>query len=133
MAFEGYDDDVIDYVTSPATGLQRTQKYAPLIPEIIAACDARIAAIKRQKDLDEWAEKKRKSAEIRARNKSLAPISQPNLFVPEDHRNYEKMSARLDAEPERGHAETRVCQDGIRRTGICIPLSWWEEPKGKAV
>lgn len=125
---EGYSDDVIEYVTAPTTGIQRTQKFAPTIAEIVAACDARVASVLKQRELDKWAERKRRTAEEKARIGSLAPTFGPNLFVPDDARNYEKLAMRANSDPTRAHFETRVCQDGIRRSGVCVPLSWWEEP-----
>lgn len=38
---ENYSEDVILYVTSPHTGVQRTIKWPPSIAEVIEACSAR--------------------------------------------------------------------------------------------
>lgn len=130
---ESYPDDVIEYVTAPQTGIQRTQKFAPTIAEIAEACQARLAAIDKQKQLDEWAAKKRESDRLKAKAQRHAPAPRTvNLFVPEGYRNYEKMVARHQAEPDRGCMfETIVCHDGVTRPGIWVPLDWYEDPAGQ--
>jgi hypothetical protein len=70
-----YPEDVICYVTDPRTGIQRTQKFPPTISEIAAACDARVTAILRQKELEIWRERKRVSDEIKA--KGGRPLPEP--------------------------------------------------------
>lgn len=60
-----YDDDVIEYVTGPQTGLQRTQKFAPVLAEIVEACNARVKALAQQAELEAWRERKRKSDEAK--------------------------------------------------------------------
>ena len=40
MILERYDDEVIERVTSPLTGIQRKCKFPPSIAEIVKACDA---------------------------------------------------------------------------------------------
>jgi hypothetical protein len=40
MILERYDDQVIEHVTSPLTGIQRKCKFPPSIAEIVEACDA---------------------------------------------------------------------------------------------
>jgi len=54
MVFEQYPDHVVDYVTNPRTGIQRTSKFPPTISEIVAACDARVADIKRKERFQNW-------------------------------------------------------------------------------
>lgn len=40
MVLERYDDEVIEHITSPLTGVQRKCKFPPSIAEIVEACDA---------------------------------------------------------------------------------------------
>lgn len=56
---------MIEYVCSPETGLQRTQKFAPVLAEIVEACNARVKAIAHQQELEAWRERKRRSDEIK--------------------------------------------------------------------
>ena len=42
MVLERYDDKVIDAVTSPATGIQRTCKWPPSIAEMVEFIDEHI-------------------------------------------------------------------------------------------
>lgn len=84
----GYDDDVIEYVTAPQTGLQRTQKFAPVLAEIVEACNARVKAIAHQAELDAWRERKRKSDEIkRVGGPRHSAVERPGLM------NYGQMEA----------------------------------------
>ncbi len=128
MVLEAYPDDEIEFITSPQTGIQRTQKFAPTIAEITQACDARAAAVEQSKKNDEWARKKRESDELKARYPDATQATRTaNLFVPEGFPRYEKMLARHDAEPDRGsYFEQRECSDGVVRNGLWVPLDWWE-------
>jgi hypothetical protein len=69
---EGYPEDVIVYVTSPQTGLQRRLTFPPSIPEVVKACDERVAELHRQRQAEDWAERKRESDRL----KRLAPPPQ---------------------------------------------------------
>jgi hypothetical protein len=61
-----YPDEVIEYVCSPKTGLLRTSKFAPVPAEIVAACDERMRALHRQKELEAWRERKKASDALKA-------------------------------------------------------------------
>jgi hypothetical protein len=54
VVFEQYPDDVIVYVTDPRTGIQRTSTFPPSIAEIVAACDARVAWLRRMERYRNW-------------------------------------------------------------------------------
>lgn len=41
--FEGYSEGVIEHVTSPRTGLQRTCKFPPSVAEVVEACEREAA------------------------------------------------------------------------------------------
>lgn len=53
-ALQEYPDEVILFVTSPTTGLQRTSKFPPTLTEVIEACDRRAAELKRQERFRNW-------------------------------------------------------------------------------
>lgn len=57
---EQYPNDVIVYVCDPRTGVQRSCKFPPTISEIVQACDARVADLKRQERFANWG----KSADV---------------------------------------------------------------------
>lgn len=43
MVLENYDPQIVAYVTSPLTGIQRKSKFPPSIAEVVSACvDAKI-------------------------------------------------------------------------------------------
>lgn len=65
VVLSGYDADVVEYVTDPRTGIQRTNKWPPSIQEVVEACDKRIAAKVREAEIDAWQDKRRKSDEIK--------------------------------------------------------------------
>jgi len=54
MVLEQYPNDVIVYITDPRTGVQRHSKWPPTISEIVEACDARIAELKRNERYRNW-------------------------------------------------------------------------------
>jgi hypothetical protein len=54
MVLQDYPDEVIVYITDPRTGVQRRNNWPPTIAEIVAACDDRIAYLKRKEQLENW-------------------------------------------------------------------------------
>ena len=50
IVFESYDISVIEFVTSPRTGLQRTCKFPPSIAEVVEACDGYL----KRKEMEAW-------------------------------------------------------------------------------
>lgn len=54
MVFGQYADDVVEYVTSPLTGIQRGKIFPPSIAEVVNACDARMAEQARIKRYRNW-------------------------------------------------------------------------------
>lgn len=54
MVLEQYPEDVVDFITNPRTGIQRTSKFPPTISEIVQACDARVADLKKQERYRNW-------------------------------------------------------------------------------
>lgn len=66
VVLSGYVPEIVTYITDPRTGIQRTQKFPPTISEITDACEARTAALAREKSLEEWRERKRRTDELKA-------------------------------------------------------------------
>jgi hypothetical protein len=71
---EQYSDDIIDRVTNPLTGIQRTSKFPPSIAEVVAACEqerheSTYAA--------QWNEAARKQLEERAEFERQAKAESP--------------------------------------------------------
>lgn len=54
MVFEGYSDEVICYVTSPRTGVQRKVKFPPTISEVVEACDDHTAYLANMERFKNW-------------------------------------------------------------------------------
>lgn len=54
LIFSQYPDDVVEFVTSPLTGIQRKIKFPPTIEEIVSACDARVADKSRAHRYRNW-------------------------------------------------------------------------------
>lgn len=76
----GYPREIIQHVTDPRTGFQRTSKWLPEVAEIVEVCEAEIAR--------------------RAREKQLAQISRPKpklIEAPRDPARDAEMAARFKA------------------------------------
>lgn len=54
MVLSQYPEDVVIYVTRPETGIQRRIKFPPTIPEIVEACDQRVAELARHQRFQNW-------------------------------------------------------------------------------
>lgn len=80
VVLSGYDSDVVSYVTDPRTGIQRAQKFPPTISEITDACEEKVTAIAREKELARWRERKRISDELKAQGINRAP-EKPGLMT----------------------------------------------------
>lgn len=51
-----------------------------------------------------------------------------NLFVPDNAPNYEKLYTRhRRTEDSPARTDRRVCVDGVTRSGVWVPLGWWDE------
>lgn len=118
---EQFPDEVITYVTSPRTGIQRRLKWPPTINEIVEACEEQIAYLDRLKRPRHIPEERSPPPRLREMPKG----SLGNVFVPETHPRYRSVSEWAQtAEPVWWKVE--ASSDG--RKGIWIPLSVWESP-----
>ena len=61
----GYSDDVVNYVTDPRTGIQRSSKWPPSIAEVVDACEQRKSALDKQAEYDAWKAKVERSNELK--------------------------------------------------------------------
>lgn len=112
-----FSEEVVVYVTSPKTGLQRRSKWPPTLSEVLTACEehqAHITRLRTQRPLE--------------RRLSSPIVDQPqgnwaNFFVPADHPKYEKMTEwAKDNDPK----WWKFGQSSDGRAGIWIPLNLWE-------
>lgn len=114
---EQYPDDVIRFVTSPRTGIQRKAKFPPTIAEIVEMCDAEVARIARIKKFNDM-------GSVRRLPRPHLPYA--NVFVPPDAPQYQAMVEKSKAfEP--GQWWFRDDE----RIGIWVPMSWLTESTGK--
>lgn len=116
LVLEPYADEVIDYVCSPRTGIQRRCKFPPAIAEVVEACEAEATAV----------ETRRRYASIpKPEFKRLAPPRAPGslatIFVHADHRGYAEMVERAKG------ADPRFWKlDEAGRPGIWVAFNWYD-------
>jgi hypothetical protein len=80
-----FPEEVVVYVTSPLTGLQRRSKWPPSISEVVEACEAHLDHLKRVRR--PWTATLR----IAPPAPSHAPGSLANVFVPATHARYGRL------------------------------------------
>ncbi len=119
VVLEQFPDDVIVYVTSPRTGIQRRLKWPPTVNEIIEACEEQLAYFERLKRPKQLPVERLPAPRLR----DMPRGSLANVFVPERHRRYQNMVEwAKTAEPVWWKVEE--ASDG--RKGIWVPLNIWE-------
>jgi hypothetical protein len=125
-----YSREVVELVADPRTGIGRRSKFLPNTADVAEDCDGiknKIANDAVNADFQ-----KRRHATPR-----YVPVIiwAPNLFVPSDVKDYDKMVERAGQEnPERSMFEKgHRCLDNVRRDGILVPKSWWDERGGATV
>lgn len=117
-----FPSTVVDYAADPRTGIiTKFPMGLPNVGQIKQFLDDTLA---KQERLNHYATLP-KPKSIRH---DKPPISEPNLFVPDTSNRYQAMVKRADAEPERARYGTQRCSDGVTRSGVFVPLDWWEEP-----
>ena len=113
----GFPDEVVVYVTSPLTGLQRRSKWPPSISEVVQACEAHRDYLKRIRR--PW------SALLR-----IGPPAPPNtpgclanVFVPATHARYDRLVAwTVKADP-------RFFRFEEGRPGVWVAYDIWTDGK----
>lgn len=118
VVLERYEDDVIETVCSPRTGVQRRCKFPPSIAEIVDACEAEATAI----------ETRKRYAAIPKPDRKLLPAPRDNspgawanvLINPKDPR-YERLVSRTwNADPRDWKVDER---------GLHVALNWLDHPE----
>lgn len=115
---EQFPDEVITYITSPRTGIQRRLKWPPTINEIVEACEQQMAHLERMR------QPKRLPMPMNPppRLRDMPAGALASVFVPETHTRYRAMVEwTKTAEPVWWKDEPS--SDG--RKGIWVPDSVW--------
>lgn len=86
-----FPEEVVTYVTSPKTGMQRRSKWPPAISEVLQACE----------DHQLHLERARKQRPVIAQRLPSPSPGQPGslarIFVPEGHERYSRLVAWTEA------------------------------------
>lgn len=112
-----FPEDIVLYVTSPMTGLQRRSKWPPTISEILEACE----------DHQDFLRKQAARKPAMQRVEPPSTLSRPpgylaNIFVPDTHPRYAKLVEwTKTAEPKFWSFEPS--SDG--RPGVRVPNNVW--------
>lgn len=117
---EEFSDEVIDYVFSPQTGIQRHLKWPPALSEIVAACEEHREFLEKlRKQRPAFQERK---PEPLLRERPQGYMAQ--IFVPEGHNRYDEMVKQAEkSKPiwwKYGEAS-----DG--RKGIWVSHNFWNK------
>lgn len=94
LVLEQYPNEVILYVCDPRTGVQRHCKWPPTISEIVEACDARVADLKRKERFENWGKSD-------ADQRLLEHSDKPKPTLEELHAKYGKDWGLIPAEPKK--------------------------------
>lgn len=89
MVLDQYADEVVEYVSSPLTGVQRKSEFPPTIAKIVTACDDYAERVERRN-------KPRRDVLPKAPVPLLRELPQGSLaqvFVPEEHHRYADLVA----------------------------------------
>ena len=79
-----FSEEVVTYVTSPKTGLQRRSKWPPTISEILEACEGHQLHLERLRHRRPLVEQRLPPPS----RKELLPGESARIFVPEGHERY---------------------------------------------
>lgn len=113
-----FPEDVVNYVTSPKTGIQRRSKWPPAISEILEACES-------HRDFLTRVRTEKPVVAVRLPPPERPPGYLANLFVPEGHVRYPGLvDWAKDADPKL-YAFGRSSDN---RAGIWIARGIWENP-----
>lgn len=119
VVLEQFPEEVIVYVTSPRTGIQRRMKWPPTLNEIVEACEEHLSYLERLKQAKRVAVERLPPPQRR----DLPKGALSSVFVPEAHRRYQSLLEwSKTAHPALWKQEPS--SDG--RRGIWIPWDVWE-------
>ena len=114
-----FSDEVVIYVTSPLTGLQRRSKWPPTISEVLEACEQH----------EDYLRKRREHRPAVPLIGEPSPQNRPqgylaNVFVPEGNSRYPRLVEwTKTADPK----FWRFGPSSDNRPGVWIPLNIWQE------
>lgn len=115
-----FSEEVVLYVTSPKTGLQRRSKWPPTISEVLTACE-------QHQDYLAKARARRPTIEQRLPSPSLRNRPQgalANIFVPESNPRYARL---LEWTKEADPVFWKHGTSSAGELGLHIPLNIWQE------
>ncbi len=121
MILSDFPDEVVVYVTSPKTGLQRRSKWPPTISEVLTACEEHQEHLARQRA-------PRMTAAPRPRQdlRDHGPGALARIFVPEGHNRY----AGLVEWTERAdRALWKFGRSSDSRAGLWVSHQAWNDPQ----
>lgn len=115
-----FPEEVVTYVTSPKTGMQRRSKWPPTISEIVTACEEHQGFLKRMRT-------EKPAAPVRLPEQAKQAGDLATVFVPDNHARYAALTEWAK------HGEPRFWKYGNAsdgRPGIWINSSVWEAGPG---
>lgn len=113
-----FPEDVVSYVTSPQTGIQRRSKWPPAISEILEACESHRDFLKHVRT-----EKPVVRPRLRLPEPTKPPGYLANIFVPNTHHRYRIFTDWMAVGDPKMWSYGNA-SDG--RAGIWINISIWE-------
>lgn len=120
MIFEQYPEEVIEYVSSPLTGVQRKSEWPPSMKTVVDACDDHAALVERRKRPQREAAPRLPETLLRDRPQGCLA----GVFVPEGHHRYASL-VEWAKTAERPYWNYGKSSDG--RNGIWVNIAVWQD------
>lgn len=116
-----FPEEVVVYITSPKTGLQRRSKWPPTISEVLTACEEHQEFLVR-------ARAPRVTLMPSKRNdlRDLSPGSLAKIFVPEGHNRYADL---VDWTSRADRALWKFGHSSDSRAGLWVSHQAWNDPQ----
>ena len=119
VVLEQFPDEVISYVTNPATGIQRRLKWPPTINEIVEACEEQLTYFERLRRPKRLPEERIPPPRLKEMPKGYLA----QVFIPENHPRYHCM-VDLTKIVEPVWWKFEPSSDG--RKGLWVSHSMWQ-------
>ena len=117
-----FSDEVVNYVTSPKTGVQRRSKWPPTISEVLDACELHQEYLRKTRE-----QRPINHAQIAPPSAlKRAPGSWANVHVPETDPRYARM---VEAAKTADEKFWRYAPNSDGEPGLWIALSIWQGGK----
>lgn len=123
-----FPEDVVDFITSPRTGIQRRSKWPPTISEIVSACEEHHDHLRRMQTHRPMGTRLSPPSDVSGgRDRNGRPTgphgSLVTIFIPADHARYQALVEWANDNDPRfwGYGNS---SDG--RKGMWVPLHVWE-------